>query len=139
MSQFTHFSDYLRMMYKRRWIAAAAFLLVFAYSATASLRKTPIYEATTQLLIEKESRRAGTLNSVLQDADGWYDDDFYQTQYKMLQSRALAWRTVEAMGLGEPPSASERPATSTRQLRSSRTIVPIPRPSRISRTRSTTP
>ena len=108
MSQYQHLTDYLRVMYKRRWIAAAALLLVFAYSATASLRKTPIYEATTQLLIEKEARRAGTLNSVLQDSDGWFDDDFYQTQYKMLQSRALAWRTVEAMGMGEPPTEAER-------------------------------
>jgi capsular exopolysaccharide synthesis family protein len=108
MSQYQHVSDYARVMYKRRWIAGAAFLLVFAWSATVSLRKTPVYESGTQLLIEKESRRASSLNSVLQDADGWYDDDFYQTQYKMLQSRALAWRTLTALGLGQPPTDAER-------------------------------
>ena len=60
MSQYQHFTDYVRVLYKRRWLAAAAFLLVFAYGATTSLRKTPIYEAGTQLLIEKDSRRAGS-------------------------------------------------------------------------------
>src|SRR5688500_20150247 len=80
MSQYQHFSDYLRVLYKRRWLAAAAFLLVFAYGATTSLRKTPIYETTTQLLIEKDTRRAGSLNEVLTQGDGWYDDDFLQTR-----------------------------------------------------------
>jgi capsular exopolysaccharide synthesis family protein len=108
MSQYSHFSDYLRVIYKRRLIAGAAFVLVFAYSATVSLRKTPIYESTTQLLIEKESRRAPSLNSVLQDVEGWYDDDFYQTQHKMLQSRALAWRAIEALKLDTPPSEADR-------------------------------
>ena len=108
MSQYQHLTDYLRVLYKRRWIAISVFLVVFAYFATASLRKTPIYEASAQLLIEKETRRAGTLNSVLQDSDGWFDDDFYQTQYKMLQSRALAWRALDTMGMGEPPSDAQR-------------------------------
>ena len=110
MSQYSHFTDYLRVLYKRRWVAAGAFILVFAYSATTSLRKTPIYEAGTQLLIEKDARRASNLNTVLQENEGWYDDDFYQTQVRMLQSRALAWRTLQAMGMGEPPSESERQA-----------------------------
>ena len=108
MSQYQHFTDYLRVLYKRRWVAAGAFILVFAYSATTSLRKTPIYEATTQLLIEKDTKRASSLNSVLQESEGWYDDDFYQTQVRMLQSRALAWRTLQAMGLGQAPSAADR-------------------------------
>ena len=108
MNQFQHASDYLRVIYKRRWIAGAAFLLVFAYSATSSLRKTPIYEASTQLLIEKESQRAPLINAMMQASDAWFDDDFYQTQYRMMQSRALAWRTLEAMGLG--PAADRRRA-----------------------------
>ena len=108
MSHYSHFTDYLRVIYKRRYIAAAAFTIVFTYGALVSLRKTPIYEASTQLLIEKETRRAPSLNAVLQDVEGWYDDDFYQTQHKMLQSRALAWRTIEGLGLNTPPTEAER-------------------------------
>lgn len=119
MSHFHHLSDYLRVIYKRRWIAGAVFLLVFAYSATSSLRKIPIYEASTQLLIEKESQHAPMINSMLQAQDGWFDDDFYQTQYRMMQSRALAWRTLEAMGMGQPPTDAERQEMAAANARAS--------------------
>jgi capsular exopolysaccharide synthesis family protein len=98
MNHQSHVTDYLRVLYKRRWIAGLMFLVVFVYGAVNSLKKTPIYQAGTQLLIEVETRRPTSLNSVLQDNSSWYDDDFYQTQYRILQSRALAWSTLQAMG-----------------------------------------
>jgi capsular exopolysaccharide synthesis family protein len=98
MNHQSHITDYLRVLYKRRWVAGLMFLVVFVYGAVNSLKKTPIYEAGTQLLIEVETRRPTSLNSVLQDNSSWYDDDFYQTQYRILQSRALAWSTLQAMG-----------------------------------------
>lgn len=117
MSQYQHFSDYLRVLYKRRWIAGLAFLLVFAYAAVGSLRKTPLFEASAQLLIEKEARRTSSLNSVLQEVDSWYDDDFYQTQYRMLQSRALGWKTLEALGMSAAPSELDRRAAAAAEAR----------------------
>lgn len=99
--------DYLRVLYRRRWTAALALLVVFGYGAFSSLRKTPIYEATAQILIEKEARRATSLNSVLDQADSYYDDDFYQTQYRVLQSRALAWRAAQKLGLKAQPVTTQ--------------------------------
>ena len=97
--------DYLRVLYRRRWTAALALLLVFGYGAFSSLRKTPVYQATAQILIEKETRRATSLNSVLDQAESYYDDDFYQTQYRVLQSRALAWRAAQKLGMKAAPPA----------------------------------
>jgi len=99
-----HFSDYLRVLYKRRWIASVAFLAVFAYGAVDTLKKTPIYEAGAQVLIEKEARRSTTLNSVLEERPSYYEDDFYPTQFKILQSRRLAWRAIQALGLDKKPA-----------------------------------
>jgi capsular exopolysaccharide synthesis family protein len=107
VSQQQHFSDYLRVLYKRRWTAGLVFLLVFAYGAMTSLRKVSIYEAGTQLLIEQEARRNTTLNTVLQDSNFWYDEDFYATQYRMMRSRALALKTIEKLGLNTPPTEAE--------------------------------
>jgi capsular exopolysaccharide synthesis family protein len=113
LSQSRHFSDYLRVLSKRRWMAGLAFLAVFAYGAVSTLKKTPIYEATAQVLIEKEVRRATSLNTVLDDQQSYYDDDFYPTQFKILQSRRLAWRAIEALGMNRSADAGEaRPATS---------------------------
>ena len=36
--------------------------------------------------------------------DGWYNDEFYQTQYRILQSRSLARKAVKTMQLGAHPA-----------------------------------
>ena len=92
-----HLSDYIRILHKRRWVALPAFLVVFVSGAVSSLSTTPVYEATAQLMIEKEAPRATSITGVLDDQNSWMDDDFYPTQYKILQSRALALRTSDAL------------------------------------------
>src|SRR5215208_5057995 len=98
-----HVMDYVRVVYKRRWIAIPALLVVFLTGAVNSFRTTPLYEARTQLLIEKDTPKVANLNTMFQEQDGWYNDDFYQTQYKILQSRTLARRTVTSMNLTNHP------------------------------------
>jgi len=72
-------------------------VLVDRYGALTSLRTVPIYEARTQLLIEKNTRRSTSISTVMQEQQSWYADDFYPTQYKILQSKALSLRTVQAL------------------------------------------
>src|SRR5437773_11538500 len=92
-----HVTDYLRVLYKRRWTAALVFLVVFVLGAINTLKKTPLYEATAQLLIEKDARRPTSLSTVLGDQESWSDEDFYATQYKILQSRQLALKAIESL------------------------------------------
>ncbi len=108
-----HVLDYVRIVYKRRWIAIPALLLVFLVGALNSFRTTPLYEARTQLLIEKDTPKVANLNTMFQEQDGWYNDDFYQTQYRILQSRTLARRTVELMNLPKHPSLQQAMAPQT--------------------------
>lgn len=105
-----HPTDYLRVLYKRRWVAIPAFLLVFLTGTIGSLRTTPIYEARTQLLVEKDAKRATSINSVLEDRESWYADDFYPTQQRILLSRSLSQRTAGAVATTFRPE--ERPAPS---------------------------
>lgn len=99
-----HPTDYLRILYKRRWVAIPAFLLVFVSGALETIRAVPIYEARAQLLIERDARRATSIDAALQDPSrGYYDDGFYLTQYKIIQSRSMALRTVEALDKSGPP------------------------------------
>jgi capsular exopolysaccharide synthesis family protein len=99
-----HVLDYVRVVYKRRWIAIPVFLIVFLVGAVNSYRTTPVYEASTQVLIEKDGPKIGRLETMFQDQEGWYNDEFYQTQYRILQSRSLARRTAELMDLPNHPS-----------------------------------
>jgi len=99
-----HVWDYVRVIYKRRWAAIPAFVIVFLVGSINSFRTTPLYQASTQLLIEKDAPKVGSLNTMFQEQDGWYNDDFYQTQYKILQSRSLARKAAELMNLPAHPS-----------------------------------
>ena len=102
-----HLMDYVRVVYKRRWVAIPVLLAVFTIGAINSYRTTPLYRASTQLLIEKDSPKVGDLSTMFQQQDGWYNDDFYQTQYKILQSRSLARRTAAGMKLDQHPAVRE--------------------------------
>ena len=108
------FTDHLRVLYKRRWIAVSAFLVVFLYAAVSTLRTTPLYEAKTQLRIEKESAAATTDQGPLKD------DTFYQTQLRLMQSRAIAWRTLTSLGQSQPPSDAVRRAIAEEDARRAR-------------------
>lgn len=99
-----HLTDYLRVIYKRRWVAIPTFLIVLVVGVINTYRETPLYEARAQILIEKDANRIGGLNDLFATQDGWYNDEFYQTQYRILQSRSLARRAVVAMNLAEHPA-----------------------------------
>ncbi len=98
-----HASDYLRVLYKRRWVGVPIFLVIFAIGTINALRQTPIYQGRAQILIEKDSPTVATLDQMFQSQDSWYNDEFFQTQYRILQSRSLARRTLDAMKLWNGP------------------------------------
>src|SRR5262245_20898821 len=94
-----HVMDYLKVVYRRRWIALPVFLIVFVVGAINALREIPIYQARVQMLIQKDAPNVARLDQVFDSQSSWYDSDFYQTQFRILQSRTLARRTIDAMNL----------------------------------------
>jgi polysaccharide biosynthesis transport protein len=96
-----HLLDYVKVLYKRRWTAATAFLLVFATVVVYTFTATAVFEARTQILIEKESSNVLSFKEAVEQNQ--IADDYYQTQYKILQSRALARRTLDALKLWDHP------------------------------------
>lgn len=96
-----HLLDYVRVLHKRRWTALTAFLIVFGSVTVYTFTATPIYSARVQILIENENPNVVKFEEV-------YDqnkttNDYYQTQYRILQSRLLARRTLDAEKLWEHP------------------------------------
>ena len=96
-----HLTDYVKVVYKRRWTAATVFLLVMAAVTVYTFTATPIFEARTRLLIEAENQNVVSFKEVV-DQDQT-KADYYQTQYNILQSRALARRTLEGLKLWDHP------------------------------------
>jgi len=111
-----HLTAYLKVIYKRRWLALTTFLIVMVSVGVSTFSKTPMYQAHAQILIEKEATNVVTFKEAFEQKQD--TDDYYQTQYKLLQSRALARRTLDALKLWDrfqakpksdaPPTIRER-------------------------------
>lgn len=103
-----HLLDFVKTFYKRRWSALTVFLVVFLSGVAVTFSTVPIYQAKTQVLIEKEN--ANVVNFKDPYEQNQQADDYYQTQYKLLQSRALARRTLDALALWNHPQFGGSPA-----------------------------
>ena len=97
-----HLLDYVRVLYKRRWLAATVFLLVVGTVAVYTFTATPIFEAKTRLLIESDERNVVSFEQVVDENAA--RPDYYQTQFNILQSRALARKTMDDLNLWEHPA-----------------------------------
>jgi polysaccharide biosynthesis transport protein len=96
-----HLLDYVRVLHKRRWTAITAFVIVFGSVTIYTFTATPIYSARVQLLIENENPNVVKFEEVYDQNKA--SNDYYQTQYRILQSRLLARRTLDAEKLWQHP------------------------------------
>lgn len=94
--------DYVRILVKRRWVALATFIGIVGAVALYNFTAIPIYTAAVQILIERQTTRV--LDQ--QASPGIYDysnEEFYQTQYKLLEGRALARKVADKLKLQNNP------------------------------------
>jgi capsular exopolysaccharide synthesis family protein len=97
-----HLLDYLRVFYKRRWTALTTFLVIVLCVAVYTFTATPMYEARAEVLIQGQTPDIVSFKGVTDDEDKT-TPDYYQTQYKILESRALARRTIDRLKLWDSP------------------------------------
>jgi len=107
-----HLIDYARVVVKRRHVAIAVFAAIFLAAAVYSFTATPLYEGRVQLLIEADNPNVVNFAEVIDEAQS--RQDYYQTQYKLLQSRSLAKKTLEGLKLWENPELN--PSAAPRRL-----------------------
>jgi polysaccharide biosynthesis transport protein len=93
--------DYLRVFLKRRWVIVTVFAVVVLFGAIKTFTATPVYQATAQIVIEKENPNLVSIEEVMAvDSTG---TDYYQTQYKIIQSRTVAREVVRRLDLKNSP------------------------------------
>jgi capsular exopolysaccharide synthesis family protein len=106
-SRDVHLIDYVKVLYKRRWTAIMAFVLVVGTATVNTFTATPIYQARTRLLIETENPNVVSFKAVVEENQARLD--YYLTQYSILQSRALARRTLNELDLWKTPPFGGKP------------------------------
>src|SRR5262245_57004567 len=84
--------EYLVLLHRRRLVVlssvVAAILVAVLHNATAR----PVYEATAQLLIERQAPRVLAAGTEADAEPG--TADYYETQYELLRGRALAEKVL---------------------------------------------
>jgi len=109
--------DYWKVIQKRRWTIIAFFLIVVITTAVATFTMTPIYRGTTTILINKENPQIVDFKEIF--AVNTVDMDYYQTQYKVLESRTIAKRVIQSLKLSEHPEFLPKTETLFQKWKSS--------------------
>lgn len=99
--------DYLRVTLKRRWSIITVFAVIVVTVAIFTYTATPIYKATTRIVIEKENPNVVSIQEVMAvDSSG---TDYYQTQYKIIESRSVARDVIDRLDLKNSPEFFPEP------------------------------
>ena len=108
-----HLLDRLAVVFKHMRLISAVFAIVVAMAMLESYSATPMYRSLSRIVIQDERMTAiGTLNS--NDPAYWQDPEpYFNTQYRILQSRGLARRVIRTM----PPPPPAQPSAFSRGAR----------------------
>jgi polysaccharide biosynthesis transport protein len=106
LSQESALGEYIRVLAKRKWTVVACLVTIFSIVAIASLKMTPVYEASGTIAINKpDSGLVNFSNSPTFNVD-YYDPTELETEVKILQSDLLALQVVKELGLDRKTEAS---------------------------------
>ena len=95
-------SEYLSIANRRKWLIAGAVVTALLLGLLVTLFMTPLYTASAMLEIQRETANFAQVRQGEQ-AQAASDNEFYQTQYGLLKSRALAERVAQSLRLGDSP------------------------------------
>jgi capsular exopolysaccharide synthesis family protein len=96
--------DYISVVLRRRWTVAAVFAVSVLAALVLSFATTPKYRATALLQIQPSGPHVTNFDAVQESmVQSQAYGDFFQTQYDLLASRALALRTIERLDLENDP------------------------------------
>lgn len=102
--------DYLRVILKRRWAVITVFTVVVVSVIIHAFTAMPVYKATSRLIIDKENPNVMSIQEVMAvDASG---TDYYQTQYKIVESRNVARAVIKRLNLAESEEFVPNPRNS---------------------------
>jgi capsular exopolysaccharide synthesis family protein len=96
--------EYWRAVVRRKWLVVPVFLAAVLATAIVSLRQTRIYDATCTIVIDLAAPRVLDSQQVQEVVESgatgyFYTREYYETQYKVITSRAVAQRAADRLQL----------------------------------------
>jgi succinoglycan biosynthesis transport protein ExoP len=98
-----HLKEYLRLLFKHRWLIAAVFIVTAVTGTIYTFLQTPIYQASATVLIEPELPKVLNIQEVTSPGLGTLE--YYRTQYALMMSRPVLHNAVEALKRGNRTAA----------------------------------
>src|SRR5579872_1384165 len=108
-----HLLDYVLVLRKHQWLILTFLLTVVTVVTIASFKMKPVYQASARVEVDKESQnilpfQGGNSYDEYQDEENYID-----TQAKILQSETLAFQTIKSLDLGRFPEFGGTPGAPT--------------------------
>ena len=88
---------YIGVLRARWWLVLSVFVLTVVSAVVFTSRQTPIYQGAATVLIEPDAPKVVNIPEVTTEREG--SQDYYATQYKVLQSRPIIEAVIERLGL----------------------------------------
>ncbi|PYQ12145.1 MAG: hypothetical protein DMH00_06505 [Acidobacteria bacterium] len=102
-----HLRDYWATVLRWRWTVLATFVIVTTLVALYTFLQSPIYRASVKVEIQPSSRRVAPVADVAElGAVGfsyWAEDRYYNTQFEIIKSRAVAEKVLDQLNLWNDP------------------------------------
>lgn len=92
--QQTNIQDYIRILYRGRWIILISFITVVSFVTYYTLTKTPIYQSTVKVMVKENGGVQKTLFNV---TDYMEKDKKINNQVEIIKSRTLAENVLEKL------------------------------------------
>jgi capsular exopolysaccharide synthesis family protein len=112
-------AQYVEIVSRRRWIALLIAAAVFLSAAAYAFLSTPVFRAGTLLNVERANKGIAQQGAGLESDD----DEYFQTQYKLITSDTSLERAYAALRLADTRDFGD----GLYALRAAVTIVPVPK------------
>lgn len=128
-----HLTDYLRILWKHRWLATVVFLVTAVTGAVWTFLQTPIYQASATVLIEPEVPKILNIQEITNPGMGTLE--YYRTQYSLMTSRPVMEEAVHALkrqgrsaalatlGVGHDPRVKHPGSLSIEPIRNTQLVL----------------
>lgn len=104
--------EYLRVLIKRKWTVLGCLFIIFGIVLIASLKMTPIYEATGRIAINKPDNNLVNFKDSPNGVGDYYTDPTdLDTEVSILQSDLLALQVIKNLNLDKMPEFGGKPST----------------------------
>ena len=103
--------EYLRVLIKRKFVVLGCLVAIFGAVLIASLKMTPIYEATGRIAINKPDNNLVTFKDSNNAAVDYYDPTDLDTEVSILQSDLLALQVIKNLNLDKMPEFGGKPSS----------------------------